>query len=66
MDLCRDQKIAKVNCWLTGCRRHFASWSSYADLKIINSVITNVKALLERADYRIQMFLIETTLLKRR
>ena len=62
MDLCRDHKIAKVNCWLTGCRRHFASSSSEANLTIVDPVFRHVKALLERASYRIQMFLFETML----
>ena len=62
MDLCRDHKIAKVDCWLTGCRRHFASSPRHANVTIVDSSIRNVKALLERANYRIQIFLIETIL----
>lgn len=29
MNLCRDHKVAKVDCWLTGCRRHFTPSPKY-------------------------------------
>ena len=47
MDLCGDQKIAKVNCWLTDCRRHLASSPNHAKLTIVDSAIRHVKASFE-------------------
>ena len=49
MDLCRDHKIAEVDCWLTGCRRHFASSSRHANPTIVDSSMRNVQTLFERA-----------------
>ena len=34
MNLCCDHKIAEVDCWLSGCRRHFAPSPRYAKIVI--------------------------------